>query len=57
MATEIFKINKNCCLNELKSTVYINAHASAINVLGYMHALNVDSGNSLYFIVASFVLF
>ena len=41
LATEIFKMNKNCCLNELKSTAYINVYAREINVGVYIHALNI----------------
>ena len=40
LATEFFKMNKNCCLNELKSTAYINEYANEINVRVYIHALS-----------------
>jgi len=36
LATEFFKMNKNCCLNELKSTAYINVYAREINVRVYI---------------------
>ena len=36
ISTEIFKINKNYCLNELKSNAYVNIHASEINMRVYI---------------------
>ena len=40
-ATEFFKMNTNCCLNELKSTAFLNVYAREINVRVYIHALNI----------------